>query len=199
MGTVLHARGIQFNSCFDELNIDDPARVAEVHRAYIDAGAQIILTNTFGANRYKLTRHGLETRLVEINRAAVELARRGRSISGARVLILGIAYKKNVEDTRESPALYALNRLEQMGAVCDYHDPYFPVMPVTRDHPSLAGRRSVALGADAVAAFDAVLVTTDHTDVDYPLVARSAQLILDTRNVFDGQGIPVSDGRLVKI
>ena len=132
-------------------------------------------------------------------RVAVELARRGRSISGARVLILGIAYKKNVEDTRESPALYALNRLEQMGAVCDYHDPYFPVMPVTRDHPSLAGRRSVALGADAVAAFDAVLVTTDHTDVDYPLVARSAQLILDTRNVFDGQGIPVSDGRLVKI
>ncbi len=89
MGTVLHARGIQFNSCFDELNIDDPARVAEVHRAYIDAGAQIILTNTFGANRYKLTRHGLETRLVEINRAAVELARRVVDASFKNVLIAG--------------------------------------------------------------------------------------------------------------
>jgi UDP-N-acetyl-D-glucosamine dehydrogenase len=51
-----------------------------------------------------------------------------------------VAYKKNIEDTRESPALYILNRLEAMGATCDYHDPYFPVMPLTRDHAALAGR-----------------------------------------------------------
>ena len=132
-------------------------------------------------------------------RVAVELSKDGRPVKDARILILGVAYKKNVEDTRESPALAILKRLEAMGAVCDYHDPYFPVMPVTRDHPALAGRQSVTLTGDAVAGYDAVLVATDHTDVDYALVARSARLVLDTRNVFaafDATGRPA---RLVKI
>lgn len=133
-------------------------------------------------------------------RVAVELVRNGGvAVKGARVLIMGIAYKKNIEDTRESPALYALNRLEEMGATCDYHDPYFPVMPVTRDHAALAGRRSVDLTAEAVASYDVVLVTTDHSGVDYALVAGAARLILDTRNVFHGQEIAVEAGRLVKI
>ncbi len=133
-------------------------------------------------------------------RVAVELAKNGGTpVKGARVLIMGIAYKKNIEDTRESPALYALNRLEEMGATCDYHDPYFPVMPLTRDHAPLAGRRSVPLTREGVASYDVVLVTTDHSDVDYALVAESARLILDTRNVFNTQDIPVAEGRLVKI
>jgi UDP-N-acetyl-D-glucosamine dehydrogenase len=131
------------------------------------------------------------------DRVAVELGRRGRAVKGARVLILGIAYKKNVEDTRESPALYILNALEAMGAACDYHDPYFPVMPPTRDHAALAGRVSMPL-AD-VTDYDAVLVTTDHTDVDYAGVAQGARLILDTRNAFDSRGIAVPGARLVKI
>lgn len=133
-------------------------------------------------------------------RVAVELARHGGvAVRGARVLILGIAYKKNVEDTRESPALAILNRLEDMGAACDYHDPYFPVMPLTRDHPALAGRRSVTLNAATLAGYDAVLVATDHAGVDYALVAACARLILDTRNVFDTQGITGIGPRLVKI
>lgn len=133
-------------------------------------------------------------------RIAVELSKRGPiQVNGARLLILGVAYKKNVEDTRESPALSMLARLEDMGASCDYHDPYFPVMPVTRDHPKLAGRESVTLTPEAVAGYDAVIVTTDHTDVDYPLVAQSASLIFDARNVFDGQGIRVDGDRLIKI
>lgn len=133
-------------------------------------------------------------------RVAAELARHGGvAVGGARVLILGIAYKKNVEDTRESPALAILNRLEQMGAACDYHDRYFPVMPLTRDHPGLAGRRSVVLDAATLAGYDAVLVATDHGGVDYALVAATARLILDTRNVFDNQGITGIGPRLVKI
>jgi methionine synthase I (cobalamin-dependent)/5,10-methylenetetrahydrofolate reductase len=88
MGTFLHAHGVEPH-CFDELNLTDPARVADVHRQYIDAGAQIILTNTFGANRYKLSKNGLETRLAEINRAAVELARRAVSASFKDVLVAG--------------------------------------------------------------------------------------------------------------
>lgn len=133
------------------------------------------------------------------NRVAVELGKRGVPVKGAKVLVLGIAYKKNVEDTRESPALYILNALEAMGAACDYHDPYFPTMPATRDHPALAGRVSKVLSEAAVGSYDAVLVTTDHSGVDYGLVAQSARLLLDTRNVFDGQGIAVPAGRLVKI
>ena len=76
MGTMLHARGVAFDRCFDELNLSQPSTVAEIHRAYIDAGAELIVTNTFGANRYKLARHGLEARVADVNRAAVGVARR---------------------------------------------------------------------------------------------------------------------------
>ena len=76
MGTMLNARGVGFDTCFDALNLTNPALVAEVHREYIEAGSQVIQTNTFGANRYKLAAHGLEDKVAEINRAGVELARR---------------------------------------------------------------------------------------------------------------------------
>ncbi|MDH3944460.1 MAG: bifunctional homocysteine S-methyltransferase/methylenetetrahydrofolate reductase, partial [Anaerolineae bacterium] len=89
MGTVLHHRGVEFNQCFDELNLSDPDLIAEIHRAYIEAGAQIIQTNTFGANRFKLDEHGLEDQVVEINKAAVELARRVVVESGQDVLVAG--------------------------------------------------------------------------------------------------------------
>jgi methionine synthase / methylenetetrahydrofolate reductase (NADH) len=89
MGTMLHARGVSFEKCFDELNLTNPAVVAEVHRAYIEAGAQIILTNTFGSNRFKLEQHGLGTKIAEINRAGVELARRVAAASYKDVLIAG--------------------------------------------------------------------------------------------------------------
>jgi methionine synthase / methylenetetrahydrofolate reductase(NADPH) len=81
MGTMLHARGVSFAKCFDELNLVNPAAVADIHREYIEAGAQLIITNTFGANRFKLGKHGLQDRLAEINRAGVELARRAIAAS----------------------------------------------------------------------------------------------------------------------
>ena len=89
MGTFLHAHGVEHTHCFDELNLTDPARVADVHRQYIDSGAQIILTNTFGANRYKLNKNGHDEKLVEINRAGVELAKRVVSASFRDVLVAG--------------------------------------------------------------------------------------------------------------
>ena len=89
MGTLLHERGISFNKCFDSLNLSKPSVVADIHRAYIEAGAQIILTNTFGANRYKLQRHGKVKELNEINAAGVELARRVVMASYKDVLIGG--------------------------------------------------------------------------------------------------------------
>jgi len=89
MGTMLHANGIGFDKCFDELNITNPAAVADVHREYIEAGAQLIITNTFGANRFKLSKHGLEDDVKEINRKGVELAKRVVSASFKDVLVAG--------------------------------------------------------------------------------------------------------------
>ncbi len=89
MGTMLHARGVAFETSFDELNLTQPAMVAEIHRAYIDAGAQLIVTNTFGANRFKLSRHGLQSRVGDINVAGVSLARRVVEASFKDVLIAG--------------------------------------------------------------------------------------------------------------
>ncbi len=89
MGTLLNLRGVEFDQCFDSLNLTNPAWVADIHREYIEAGAQVIQTNTFGANRYKLSRHGLENRLNEINTAGVDLARRVVLASFKPVLIAG--------------------------------------------------------------------------------------------------------------
>ena len=89
MGTMLHAHGIGFEKCFDELNLTRPSAVAEIHRAYIEAGAQLIITNTFGANRFKLAKHGLADHVVQINKASVDLAKRVVSASFKEVLVAG--------------------------------------------------------------------------------------------------------------
>jgi methionine synthase I (cobalamin-dependent) len=89
MGTVLHARGVAFEECFDGLNLTKPSLVAEVHHEYVEAGANMIQTNTFGANRYKLARHGLEDKVAQINQSGVELARRVVHASFKDILIAG--------------------------------------------------------------------------------------------------------------
>jgi len=89
MGTMLHTRGVGFDKCFDELNLTNPSAVAEIHRAYIEAGAQLVITNTFGANRFKLTKHGLQDDVIEINKAGVDLAKRVVSASFKDVLVAG--------------------------------------------------------------------------------------------------------------
>lgn len=114
--------------------------------------------------------------------------RLGRGLSGARILVLGAAYKKNVDDMRESPALRLMEMLEQRGATVAYHDPHVPVIPRTREHASLAGRSSLPLTPEALRGQDAILVATDHDAVDYALVAAEARLIVDTRNVFERKG-----------
>lgn len=89
MGTLLHERGVDIDECFDELNLLDPAAVGEIHRDYIAAGAEVIKTNTFGANRTKLERHGLDDRVAEVNAAGVKLARRVVEASFKDVMIAG--------------------------------------------------------------------------------------------------------------
>src|SRR5690606_3072336 len=89
MGTLLHSRGAAIDECFDALNIENPAGVAEIHHEYIGAGADLIETNSFGANRYKLAAHGLEDQVREINSAAVFVARRVIASSFKSVLLAG--------------------------------------------------------------------------------------------------------------
>jgi UDP-N-acetyl-D-glucosamine dehydrogenase len=96
--------------------------------------------------------------------------------------VIGLAYKKNVDDTRESPAFKLIELLEKRGALCDVHDPFVPVIPRTREHPSLAGRTSISLQSDNVSKYDAVLIVTDHDVINYRALARYAKLIIDTRN-----------------
>ncbi|QIB35964.1 nucleotide sugar dehydrogenase [Ancylobacter pratisalsi] len=120
----------------------------------------------------------------------------GRGLSGARILVLGVAYKKNVDDVRESPALKLMELIDERGGLCEFHDPFVAALPSTRRHQRLNGKRSIALTPEAVAGFDAVLVATDHDEVDYALVAAHARVVVDTRNVFTRLGLPVE--RLLK-
>jgi UDP-N-acetyl-D-glucosamine dehydrogenase len=105
-----------------------------------------------------------------------------KSIAGSRILIVGIAYKKNVEDTRESPAFTLIEEIEERGGVVEFHDPYVPVVPSMREHPSMAGRESVALSAATISTFDAVLICTNHDCIDYGVISGAAKLVIDTRN-----------------
>jgi UDP-N-acetyl-D-glucosamine dehydrogenase len=107
----------------------------------------------------------------------------GRSFSGARILVLGIAYKKNIEDMRESPALKLIELIEARGATANYHDPHIPEIRRTRRHGGLAARRSLPLTAQTLQQHHAVLIATDHDDVDYRLIVDTAPLVVDTRNV----------------
>jgi methionine synthase I (cobalamin-dependent)/5,10-methylenetetrahydrofolate reductase len=122
MGTMLHGRGISFEKCFDELNLTNPGAVAAIHREYIEAGAQLILTNTFGANRFKLSKHGLDQKMVEINQAGVELARRVAAASFKDVLIAGDVGPLGVRIApfgRVQPEQARRAFAEQIGALCE--------------------------------------------------------------------------------
>jgi UDP-N-acetyl-D-glucosamine dehydrogenase len=120
----------------------------------------------------------------------------GKSLGSARVLIIGIAYKKNVSDIRESPSLHLMELLEKRGTDVCYHDLHVTIIPPTREHAALSGRESVALTADNVARFDAILIATDHDNVDYALVDKHAPLIIDTRNIMEKNGF--SSDRIFK-
>jgi len=104
-----------------------------------------------------------------------------KGLNGSKILILGLAYKKNVDDLRESPSLRLMEKLGARGARLDYHDPFIPVIPVTREHAGLAGIEGIAWDLETIAGYDAVLIATDHDGLDYPGLAKTAKLVVDTR------------------
>ncbi|MER8479345.1 nucleotide sugar dehydrogenase [Mesorhizobium sp. M1163] len=118
------------------------------------------------------------------------------SLGSARILMLGLAYKKNVSDIRESPSLELMELLERRQSKVDYHDPLVPIIPPTREHSRFAGRKSVDLTAATCEAYDAIVVATDHDSIDYQLISKNSKIIIDTRNVFARKGI--LGGNIVK-
>lgn len=125
-----------------------------------------------------------------VERLAQEMDRRFRKgLTDAKILISGIAYKKNVDDMRESPALKIISILERRGAIVSYYDPYVEEVPVTREHAELAGRKSEVWHAALASEYDAVLIVTDHDCFDYAAIVESAALIVDTRNACRKAGL----------
>lgn len=112
-----------------------------------------------------------------------------KPLRGARVLMLGVAYKKNVADTRESPALKLMDLLRRRGVRLDYHDPHVPVLHTFRHYPDLEGIEGLATIDDRLGDYDAVVICTDHDALDYRLIAERAPLIIDTRNAMRRQGL----------
>lgn len=149
---------------------------------------------------WKAREHGIATRFIElageinvamprfvVNRLAEQLdARFGKGLRDAKILLIGVAYKKNVADERESPAFTIMEMLEARHAKVSFHDPFVPVIPNKREHPAFAGRASQALTAETIRAADAVLIVTDHDAIDYTLIAREAKMVVDTRNALAG-------------
>lgn len=150
---------------------------------------------------WKAREYGIHTRFIElageVNAAMPDyvfrktleaLSARGLAMSRARLLVLGIAYKRDVDDVRESPSVQLMEILRQWGAQVEYSDSNVPVFPVMREHSfDLA---SVALTPETVAQYDAVLVLTDHSDVDYDMLRRHARLIIDARGRYSGISDP---------
>ena len=150
---------------------------------------------------WKAREYGQVTRFIElageinhampayvVSRVQDELNRRERSLHGAEVLVVGVAYKRDINDIRESPALEVIELLQEKGARVSYHDPYIAELPRLRHYPDLH-MRSLDLTAARVASADCVLIITDHTDLDYEMLGRSARLIVDTRNAMARIGI----------
>jgi UDP-N-acetyl-D-glucosamine dehydrogenase len=116
-----------------------------------------------------------------VDAVAAALNERKKSLKGSRVLLLGMAYKKDVDDLRESPSLKLLELLAGRGAVLEYNDPYFPALHKMR-HYDFSHMRSVELAPDRLAGYDCVLIATDHSSYDYDAIVHHSKLIVDSRN-----------------
>lgn len=116
-----------------------------------------------------------------------------KSLKGSKILVMGLAYKKNVDDIRESPSLKIVEMIEAMGAQVEYYDPLVPVIPQLREHPTLLDRKSIRYEPSVLREFDAAMITTDHDDLDYKVLVENCPLVMDCRNVCERKGIKASN------
>ncbi len=158
---------------------------------------------------WKAREFGVHTRFIElageINRAMPEyvvqrtmeaLNSRGKAVKGSRILLLGLAYKANVDDMRESPTFALMDRFKELGAILEFHDPHVPVIGPTREHMVWAGKKSLEWTPENLSTQDCVVIATHHAAFDLSELAAGADLIIDTRNAMNG--IPCRPGVVVK-
>ncbi len=127
-----------------------------------------------------------------VSRLATSLNNECKPLKNSWILILGVAYKKNVDDQRESPSLKLIQLLKQHGSNVEYHDPYAPICANHRHYPEI-NMKSMALTKENLQKFDAVIIATEHENVDYQLVAEHSSLIIDTRNVLAARGLKTAN------
>jgi UDP-N-acetyl-D-glucosamine dehydrogenase len=144
---------------------------------------------------WKAREYGLHTRFIElageinnsmpdwvVSKLMDALNERGKALKGSKVLVLGIAYKKNVDDMRESPSVFLMEKLQAKGAVVAYSDPHVPVFPKMREHHF--DLSSVALTPDTLKSYDCVLIATNHDAFDFDLIRKNSGVVIDTRGVY---------------
>jgi UDP-N-acetyl-D-glucosamine dehydrogenase len=125
-----------------------------------------------------------------VARVAEVLNEKQKALKGSRILVLGLSYKPNVDDERESPSYRLLEKLKDRGATVEYYDPYVPEIPLTREHPQWAGSKSVPWERAIIAGYDVIVISTAHGCVNYQELADWSQSIVDTRNVMAGTKLP---------
>ncbi|MEM6363005.1 MAG: UDP binding domain-containing protein, partial [Planctomycetota bacterium] len=120
-----------------------------------------------------------------IERVGYALNKAAKPVRGSKILILGLAYKKDVDDSRESPSFELMRMLLERGASVQYNDPYIPAIPQKRDYPDLPKLQSIPLTEEMLHSMDCVLIATDHSDYDFEFICEHSRLIVDTRNASD--------------
>ena len=158
---------------------------------------------------WKAREYGKHTRFIElageintampeyvVHRAADALNAGNKAVKGSRILILGLAYKPNVDDERESPSYVLMSLLNDRGAEVEYYDPFVPMIKPTREHPHFAGKKSVAWDQTTIQNFDLVLIATNHACVNYHELGDWAHCIVDTRNAM--APVQVAPGKVWK-
>ena len=160
---------------------------------------------------WKAREFGVQTKFIElageintampryvVTRLMEALSDRGKPLKGAKILILGLAYKKNIDDPRESPSFELWELLKERGAVVSFHDPFIPFAPKMRHHPEVAGTPSTALTPQTLSSVDAVLIATNHDGIDYAALVQHAQLVVDTRNACVNVPEEIKQAKVVK-
>lgn len=160
---------------------------------------------------WKAKEYGVNTRFIElagevneampayvVQKISEALNTRKKSVNGSSVLLMGLAYKENVDDMRESPSFHLMDGLKELGGEVDYFDPHIPEITPTREHAQWTGKKSVNWTAETVSSFDCVIIATHHERFQLPELLKHADLVVDTRNAIAKSGLEGKDGQVFK-
>ena len=160
---------------------------------------------------WKAREYGVHTRFIElageinrgmpnyvVRRTMEALNGRKKAVNGSKILLLGLAYKEDVDDMRESPTFELMDLLEEQGAELSYYDPHISEVGSTREHMNRCGMKSIEWSKETIADFDAVVIATNHAAFDLNELVEAADLIIDTRNALEKSGVSAKEGQLIK-